>query len=83
MSWQTMETAPKNMTKVLGWDGYEVEIIWYVPAHHSLDWRDDDRGTWVRVGESTNDGDWMPSHWQLLPAPPVYSSNPIEKPDNS
>lgn len=57
--WKTIETAPRDGTDVLLWDGQAVEL------GHWLDW-DDGTGDWV-------DREFLPlrpTYWMNLPDPP-------------
>jgi hypothetical protein len=54
-TWQTMESAPRDGTDVLIWDGHRVQLA---------SW---DAGWWVLV-EYTIEG---ATHWMPLPAPPL------------
>jgi len=73
MEWQPIETAPKDGTSFLGWDGkYVTEMIW---ASHE---DDDGHVGWCCAGFSyggvlydlhyTPLGE--PTHWKPLPEPP-------------
>ena len=60
-AWQPIETAPRDGTKFLAWDGDELLIVWWC-----------DGGRWIsdnlqqfHPGEHEN-----PTHWQPLPSPP-------------
>lgn len=59
--WQPIETAPKDSTEILAWDGDEIKIVWWGGLNGWL-FSDD----WIRV---------YPTHWQPLPEPPA-SPNP-------
>ncbi len=58
--WQPIETAPKDGTAILVWDGVSVRVVTYM--------HDDEHG------EAVWFPDGMPfvraSHWMPLPAPP-------------
>ena len=60
-SWQPIETAPKDGTEILVWDGNEHQILWWLD---SVGWVGDDDFT-----------DKLPTHWQPLPAPPDHSTS--------
>ena len=60
-AWQSIETAPRDGTKFLAWDGDELLIAWWC-----------DGGRWIsdnlqqyHPGEQED-----PTHWQPLPSPP-------------
>ena len=54
-NWQPIETAPKDGTEILAWDGIEHKIArWDEPSGWFL-------SDWMRC---------YPTHWQPLPAPP-------------
>jgi hypothetical protein len=58
--WQLIETAPKDGTAILSWDGqFRVVIAW---STRDKGWFlcDDERGDWADV-----------THWMPLPAPPI------------
>lgn len=62
-NWQLIETAPKDGTRILATDGYEVEKI---------RWQ---RGVWVirNCSDPFYDEEWdenTPTHWMPLPKPP-------------
>lgn len=63
-NWQPIETAPKDGTRVLGWDG---ESGWYSCEFEKLE------GAWVAVPFSISGWDphhVSPTHWMPLPEPP-------------
>ena len=67
MTWQPIETAPKDGTRFLAWDpGYK--HIWQ--HHHCIEWRVTDpwsgRQMWSWAGTGRT-----PSHWAPLPDPPT------------
>lgn len=66
MDWQPIETAPTDGTRILGSDGYTIEVIFNA------------RGTgWFN--QSAELSLWKvfpPTHWQPLPPPP---SSPHDK----
>ena len=73
MEWQPIETAPKDGTSFLGWDGkYVTEMIW---ASHE---DDDGHVGWCCAGFSYGgvlyDLHYLPlgepTHWMPLPDPP-------------
>lgn len=61
--WQPIETAPKDGTKVLGWDGGTMTTVeWYeLGGYWSL----------LAVGAWAEDSEWVPTHWMPLPEPPT------------
>ena len=62
MKWQPIETAPKDGTKSLGFaDGEMATVEWIeLGAYWSL----------VICGAFAESGEWWPTHWMPLPAPP-------------
>lgn len=62
--WESMDSAPKDGTRILGWDesnrGYpaECEVVWWV-GRHGEDWR------------GIGDCDPHPTKWRPLPPPPT------------
>jgi len=60
MSWQPIETAPKDGTRVLLWLS-----IGICATYDSFD------GQWEDDGQSLNTDFAAPTHWMPLPAPPV------------
>ncbi len=68
MSWQPIDTAPKDGTPILGWDGRDLAVVyWYAFEHPG--------GAWFlsTVDLSGADGLSQPTHWQPLPEPPEAS----------
>ncbi|WP_409021373.1 DUF551 domain-containing protein [Dyadobacter sp. CY261] len=63
--WQPIETAPKDGTEVLGWDGVNRFTCRYKK------W-----GNWdlLVCGSYAGDGDCFPTHWMPLPSPPKDDS---------
>ena len=60
--WQPIETAPKDGTPILGYcEGYMTTVEWVALG-----------GFWnlCECGKFAEDGEWNPTHWQLLPEPP-------------
>jgi hypothetical protein len=61
-TWQPIETAPKDMTRVLGYVEESVVVMWW------FTYSSHDYGCWETVdGESEVD----PTHWMPLPNPPT------------
>ncbi len=60
MTWQPIETAPKDGTEVLVWDGYGVKIAWWEPYRRTTG------GVWFYDGDNYT---W-PTHWMPLPEEP-------------
>lgn len=66
-NWQQIETAPKDGTHVLGWDGRTMTAVsFFVPISKTF------LGYWVLVecGAFAEDNEWTPTHWMPLPDPP-------------
>ena len=62
--WQPIETAPKDGTPILMWDGDMIYVIsWYVPQNtrYPAQWREADGKRYC---------DYDPTHWMPLPEPP-------------
>src|SRR5690606_36923841 len=63
--WQPIETAPRDGTDVLLWDGEEIFVgywsdsIWVSP------------GAWVKEEHRSDTVTYLPTHWQPLPAAPT------------
>ena len=60
-AWQSIETAPRDGTKFLAWDGDELLIAWWC-----------DGGRWISDNlQQYHPGEYEnPTHWQPLPSPP-------------
>ena len=59
MTWQPIETAPKDGTETLLWEkGFEVYAVGYFCELAEK---------WVVFGTHWN---WQPTHWMPLPEPP-------------
>lgn len=73
MKWHPIETAPKDGSNIIGYNGEDVaEMVWE-------DWPDDNRHVgWCRAGfesggmlyETHNRMEPEPTHWMPLPKPP-------------
>jgi Lar family restriction alleviation protein len=59
-TWQPIETAPRDGTKFLAWDGEEL-----------IAWRYEGRWIYGQEMESPYLTHWSPTHWQPLPIPPI------------
>ena len=61
MEWQPIETAPKDGTAILAWDGICIECIKFRG------------GLWVTTWEHDEEYSELggPTHWMPLPAPPA------------
>jgi hypothetical protein len=63
--WQPIETAPKDGTEILAWDGsVRTTAVWWVPGKQ---W------SLVSPGEYAEDSEVWPTHWMPLPEPPNLS----------
>jgi len=67
MTWQSIETAPKDDQLILVWAGKdEYEDAYYIAMwHHS-------RRRWVSMWNTIDEDAIEPSHWMPLPEPPNY-----------
>ena len=59
-AWQPIETAPRDGTEILAWDGIGMKFAW----------RYEDRWIYDIEMESPYLTLWHPTHWQPLPSPP-------------
>lgn len=67
MDWQPIETAPKDGTSVLLWDGeFQFTGEWMVEAIDGSHW-------WIATlhGQKQVACDPQPTHWHPLPPPPT------------
>ena len=64
--WQTMETAPRDGTWILGWckrsDIQDTVQVWH--------WYEFHEGWYWQNAADSNDLDDQPTYWMPLPAPP-------------
>jgi hypothetical protein len=60
MDWQPIETAPKDGTHILFWDGDGMSVCYWVGRRWDL----------VQTGAYAEDADCWPTHWMPLPEPP-------------
>lgn len=69
MEWQPIETAPKDGTRILAWDGRSIHVAywgWDNPAN---------RLAWLG-GHCRIDHIDQPTHWMPLPEPPRQEEKP-------
>jgi hypothetical protein len=72
MSWQPIETAPRDGTRVLLWHpralarGENVIVGWWLID----DWWTS-HNCWLNDRDPDSDFDLAPTHWQPLPSPPT------------
>jgi hypothetical protein len=86
MSWQPIETAPRDGTKVLGYciaNGIPyIDVIWWrgnVPrVCPTREWHDDPGYVWRSAETDASTRGWSetlpnpgPTHWMPLPSPPT------------
>lgn len=57
--WQPMDTAPKDRTQILLWNGAYIAIGEWLPEGY---FEDHEPARWFPINE--------PTHWQPLPEPP-------------
>lgn len=62
-TWEPIETAPKDGTQILAWDGYDYEV-----AHYSVK-----ADEWTVCDDEYH---MHPTHWMPLPDPPVEAVRP-------
>lgn len=72
MSWQPIETAPKDGTVILGWRYYAVAMKW--TGHHGYPWEAIHLdGVCELMGNGFVSDDNALTHWMPLPDPPRSS----------
>jgi hypothetical protein len=59
-TWQPIETAPEDGTRILAYDGETIKIVVRYPNIKE----------WGNPQEWGDDGSWAPTHWMALPEPP-------------
>ena len=66
--WQPIETAPKDGTLILAWDGCQHDICeWWDGSISGVRGPSErDAGWWI----DNDRGEMKPTHWQPLPDPP-------------
>ena len=68
--WKPIETAPKDGTRILGWDGCEVVTLDYQPPYRypeHLEYKE----IWYQESDSGRASVFYPTHWMPLPEPPM------------
>ena len=63
MSWQTMESAPKNMP-ILVTDGFTITTVEWHEHQYSAWW------SLIECGSNATDSYYEPTHWMPLPNKP-------------
>lgn len=75
-TWQPIETAPKDGTMVLTWDGRAHNIAEWKPKRNYEDDAngvdDPTHGRWEYITEDMGEDD-PPTHWMPLPEPPAVT----------
>lgn len=67
--WQPIETAPKDGTSILGYDGLGIAIMeWWEPDQEALD--DGATASWCSHSNTEEEFIEAPTHWMPLPASP-------------
>jgi len=70
--WQDISTAPKDGTRILGYDGFDIVIMeWWAPDLD--DFEDDDpppTPSWCSYSSEGDEFIERPTHWMSLPEPP-------------
>lgn len=66
MTWQPIETAPKDGTKILGYDDGDILVMVFETD------QDGAGGWYIELSERayTDVPEWTPTHWMPLPEPP-------------
>jgi hypothetical protein len=83
MEWKTIETAPKDGTRILVYQDGEMEVAdWYThkyPATYTerpdglYEKNETEGSSWWNANECQH-----PTHWMPLPAPPLTTAKGIE-----
>lgn len=74
MNWQPIETAPKDGTKVMLWDGDEISAgfwstsLWVTFGNPNI------KGGWVIYEARSDTQEIRATHWMPLPQPPTPES---------
>ena len=71
--WQKIETAPKDGTRILGWDGEDVtEMCWVsIPDDDGhIGWCQSDFESGGFLYKTHNKMERSPTHWRPKPDPP-------------
>jgi Lar family restriction alleviation protein len=71
-AWQPIETAPRDGTQILGWDGDARQIVWWCEGGRWIS----DKLQEYHLGERED-----PTHWQPLPSPPTTLTPMIDAND--
>ncbi len=69
--WQPIETAPKDGTRVLAFDGSQIITVDYQePSYIGVNNHIKIEESWVQISDSGRATDFYPTHWMPLPGPP-------------
>ena len=68
-AWQPIETAPRDGTRLLTWDGEDMQLAWVERDFSDPEW-DKRLNFWVYTDEELTYYDYQPTHWQPLPSSP-------------
>lgn len=74
--WQPIDSAPKDGTHILGWNGLEMTTIYWVSFVNRMTRNGVPLGGYWALaapGLGGEDDSWEPTHWTLLPESPVES----------
>jgi hypothetical protein len=77
--WNPIETAPKTGEPILGFAEGEMATVKWHPTKYK---GDSEYWTLVVCGSYAEDGEWWPTHWMPLPAPPVLDSSHQPEPSH-
>ena len=67
--WRAIDSAPKDGTPVLVWDGNDCMVSWYHTVSPEF------LGEWYTLAICAEE----PTHWMPLPSPPTLSDPPVDE----
>ena len=69
--WQPIETAPRDGTRILVFDGKEINTVDYSePYYIGINKHIEIEESWVQISDSGRATEFFPTHWMPLPEPP-------------
>lgn len=81
--WKPIESAPKDGTQILAFDGQDFRVAWWKENGEWSQW------LWQEFHQDGTPEDWRtvavidPTHWMSLPSPPqFYSEKPQDETQN-